>query len=115
MMGGLFLMRDRLVEVQTAVYDIVRVYQTKQELAGQVHMLESDSVANGLPAPERYAHYLRDSGGYALGGRDLSQDPWETPYTLSIDGNTYCVRSAGPDRQYGTEDDVFVEREVPKW
>jgi hypothetical protein len=80
-----------------------------------VHLIEADAVSNGLPAPERYSGYLRDSGGYTLGGRDMSQDPWETPYTLSIEGDTYSVRSAGPDKEYGTEDDVFITRSVPRW
>jgi hypothetical protein len=114
-MGGLFALRDQLVEAQTAIYDTIHVYQAKQEIAGQVHMMETDAIANGLPSPETYAHYLRDSGTYKLGGRDASQDPWETPYKLEMnEDGTYCIRSAGPDKQYGTEDDVTVVRDVPK-
>jgi general secretion pathway protein G len=47
-------------------------------------------------------------GPYLKGG--LKPDPWGTPYSygLQVDeaGNNYVVTSAGPDLQFGTEDDV---------
>ena len=49
---------------------------------------------------------------YLKGG--LKSDPWETPYDYSRDPDypdLYILRSAGPDRQLGTEDDI-VERSV---
>lgn len=47
---------------------------------------------------------------YLKGG--LKSDPWETPYDYSMDPDypgLYILRSAGPDKQLGTEDDI-VER-----
>jgi general secretion pathway protein G len=33
-------------------------------------------------------------------------DAWGTPFQLKFDGNKYEIRSAGPDRQMGTADDI---------
>lgn len=46
-------------------------------------------------------------GPYLRGG--LKPDPWGTPYSYSHDSDDatqYEVSSAGPDLQFGTEDDV---------
>ena len=45
-------------------------------------------------------------GPYLKGG--LKDDPWGTPYDYGRDPenpNHYVLRSAGPDKQFGTEDD----------
>lgn len=34
------------------------------------------------------------------------QDPWGTPYGLVVQGQTFRVVSAGPDGEFGTEDDL---------
>jgi hypothetical protein len=41
--------------------------------------------------------------------REYPADPWGTDYQAFArpDGNTFVVRSAGPDRVHGTRDDVF--------
>lgn len=36
-------------------------------------------------------------------------DSWGTGYRLEVRGQTLRVISAGPDRQFGTEDDLVVE------
>jgi general secretion pathway protein G len=49
---------------------------------------------------------------YLKGG--LKPDPWGTAYDYSMDTdspNHYILRSAGPDRQLGTDDDI-VEQSV---
>ncbi len=33
-------------------------------------------------------------------------DPWGTPYRLTPSGHGYAISSAGPDRVFGTADDV---------
>ncbi len=46
-------------------------------------------------------------GPYVKGG--LKNDPWGTPYAYGRDTDhpdRYTLRSAGPDRQLGTDDDV---------
>ena len=46
-------------------------------------------------------------GPYLKGG--LKPDPWDIPYAYSLDADDpsqYMLSSAGPDRQFGTEDDI---------
>lgn len=33
-------------------------------------------------------------------------DPWKTPYRIATAGTNIEVRSAGPDRKFGTADDI---------
>ncbi len=33
-------------------------------------------------------------------------DAWATPFQLKLSGNDFEIRSAGPDKQMGTEDDI---------
>jgi len=37
-------------------------------------------------------------------------DPWDVPWRISCEGRKVTVRSNGPDRQPGTEDDIQVPR-----
>lgn len=43
-------------------------------------------------------------GPYLKGG--VPSDQWGTPFSLSAQGNSYQVRSAGPDRAMNTGDDI---------
>ena len=48
-------------------------------------------------------------GSYLIGG--LKPDPWGTPYAYSRDPEGpehYSIRSAGPDGQLGSEDDISL-------
>jgi hypothetical protein len=47
------------------------------------------------------AEHVLDSGYNA-------KDAWGTPLELRCDGDEISGRSAGPDRRWGTEDDIFV-------
>lgn len=39
---------------------------------------------------------------------ELKNDPWDTPYVYTFEGEgEYTLSSAGPDRQPGTEDDIY--------
>jgi hypothetical protein len=37
---------------------------------------------------------------------ELILDPWDVPYKYSLEQSTYRIVSAGPDRQFGTADDI---------
>jgi Type II secretion system (T2SS), protein G len=40
--------------------------------------------------------------------RRSAADPWGTDYGFEIEGERPVVYSAGPDREYGTEDDIHA-------
>jgi hypothetical protein len=37
---------------------------------------------------------------------DIVEDPWGNPYVLNRKRDDICIRSLGPDRRAGTEDDI---------
>ncbi len=45
------------------------------------------------------------SGGI-LSSSTRTADPWERKFRISCDGEDVTVESAGPDRQWGTMDDI---------
>lgn len=53
---------------------------------------------------------LIDSSGdeepFLDGGEGALYDPWDTEYKLEVKGKKFVVISAGPDAQFGTEDDI---------
>lgn len=48
------------------------------------------------------------------GGEGALQDPWGNEYKLEIKGSRYWVVSAGPDGQFGTEDDIRSDKTAKK-
>ena len=53
-------------------------------------------------------HALR--GEWPDSWRDLrrgGRDPWGEEYVLEVDGNCAIVYSSGPDREPGTDDDIY--------
>ena len=62
---------------------------------------------NGLPL-DNFTKWL-DENMTEEGGkrtRDHTKDMWGTPYRLERRGNGFAVMSAGPDRAWGTADDI---------
>ncbi len=76
-------------------------------IAQAVAMHYTDSQQ--LPV-ENFGDFLRENMRTADGQppkRDPAIDPWETPYQLLQVNKGFQVRSAGPDKEYGTEDDLI--------
>jgi hypothetical protein len=47
---------------------------------------------------------LADDGELSAGAR--LHDSWGTPFVIACNGEDVTVRSAGPDRHFGTADDI---------
>ena len=47
-----------------------------------------------------------DDEPFLDGGEGALVDPWDTEYKLEVKGKKFVVISAGPDTQFGTEDDI---------
>ena len=92
------------------------VTRAKADLAGQLSLaldlFESDlgrypTQDEGLDALVENTGEPNWRGPYLK--TDLEPDPWGTPYQYELDGQAtgrYSLRSAGPDRQFGSEDDI---------
>jgi hypothetical protein len=66
-------------------------------------------LASGDKLPDAYSFedYLRKNFQTQRGSeRDISRDFWGTPYHLTTDDRGFEVISAGPDQQFGTDDDL---------
>lgn len=52
---------------------------------------------SNISDPSKWMQTLKEAPG---------NDPWEHPYEYKLNGDAYEIRSAGPDGQTGTEDDI---------
>ncbi|SRR5258705_11252 len=87
----------------------------KQELSSKSAQLDIDSFIDACE------QYQKDNGTLPAGpdglyGKDaylLKQrvlDPWGNRYKYAFATNRVAMESAGPDRQWGTDDDLRCER-----
>jgi hypothetical protein len=45
---------------------------------------------------------------HELSGNTRSKDPWDTDFQIDCTGVEPSVTSAGPDQDFGTEDDIRI-------
>jgi hypothetical protein len=78
---------------------------TQSEIGDVIRELLQDRNNGYLPPPQdEFQVYIqrRVEGGDGIDG-------WGTPYTLVADGDSVGVVSAGPDREFDTDDDIVVK------
>jgi len=109
-------------EQMTYLMNIVKITLTQHEVNSIVHTVYTDKVISNdgkLPYLSEYewAEYIKRQMQSKAEGRDTSKDLWITPYVVEevnlVPGRTgpgFTVRSAGPDKQYQTKDDVLGGR-----
>ena len=49
-------------------------------------------------------------GVFLEGGDGALVDPWDTEYKIEVKGKKFVIISAGPDAQFGTEDDIRSDK-----
>ncbi len=62
------------------------------------------------------------SGPYISGGvgngssssSDFDADGWQVAYQVSVSGDVWTLRSAGPDRAQGTADDIIIDVDITR-
>ncbi|WP_051276046.1 prepilin-type N-terminal cleavage/methylation domain-containing protein [Desulfovirgula thermocuniculi] len=99
-----------------------RVSRAMGDIASMRSVVEAWAANEGAgyyPAPDNSAaggvgQVLQARGIKWTGGADGVKDPWGTPYrygTADVNGvanQAYLIQSAGPDKQFGTADDVWA-------
>jgi general secretion pathway protein G len=77
------------------------------DMAVNVYEVESGRLPTSLEA------LIKNDGtpgwhGPYLKGTSIPDDAWDTPlkYTVAKGGRTFAIISAGPDKQFGTDDDL---------
>ncbi|HVE14726.1 MAG TPA: hypothetical protein VNI01_15125, partial [Elusimicrobiota bacterium] len=86
----------------------VRGVQASYDMANFDHKLsEFFETHGGVPKdiPEHLAHEITTRTG-----RDILKDPWGQPYYFQGMDDGFVIRSAGPDKSMGTEDDLYIVR-----
>jgi CRP-like cAMP-binding protein len=85
----------RSVGVQSEVNDIAKIMHLETSTGTSVN-------------PQNFTEFVRKSMKDQRGVRDTSLDLWQTPYRLVASGQSYKVVSAGPDKQFNTNDDIVA-------
>ena len=72
--------------------------------------ITSYMIAKKKSTPPTDLKVLIDDNGddppFLNGGEGALYDPWDTEFKLEVKGKRFVVISAGPDAQFGTEDDI---------
>lgn len=114
-------MIDRLIPIGLLAFGAIKgtdklkqFLGTTQEVSVQyeigeiVKILELDYLTlQSFPEPQEFSTFLRSSMKSKVKARDTSKDQWGNPYTLELKNGTAIVRSAGPDKQAGSADDIY--------
>jgi hypothetical protein len=102
------------------VQNIAKTVGTMVELNGIKKIIYIDFVIAhrdmASMSEDDWSSYIRQHMSSDDRTRDTSKDLWLTPYHVSIGrgygesgaSEDYAVRSAGPDRQYRTDDDIVA-------
>ncbi len=105
--GGIYQNRTAMRRAISPIVDMPKITGTREEVGRIVDSLSKEETLHGLPAPDDLGAYLRENTQSKTG--DASKDLWETPFRLEVTATSFAVRSAGPDREYETDDDVLME------
>jgi hypothetical protein len=103
--------RDKIAEVGTIakrLIDMPKTAATQATMGNIVGMMQSDFAEHELPEPGEFVAYVKS---HAVANADQAAvDGWGTE--LHLERSPDVIRSAGPDRIFGTPDDLVAE--LPK-
>jgi len=98
--------------------DVVGKVQTATtsglEVEGICDLVVSEFLEEGRLPADDFSKFLaaNTQTGKGQQTRDRSKDPWGTHYKLKVVTYGFEVLSAGPDAQWGTDDDIRATRSV---
>jgi len=110
MVGGGVANQDEIKEQIDKVTQIAKVVAVQREVDGISKMIYLQYITDEgyLPSERDFADYVRKNMKTKRGvERDTSIDFWENPYVFERDKDGFTVRSAGPDGDYDTDDDII--------
>lgn len=110
LVGGGVASKDKIsLQVEKVIHytEIVAVQSEINDLA-KIAYLDFTTDGRASLNIENFADYCRKNLLAKEGSnRDTSKDFWGTEYKLEISEKKFRIVSAGPDRQFGTDDDVI--------
>ncbi|CAK0769616.1 putative Type II secretion system core protein G [Gammaproteobacteria bacterium] len=97
---GFFENNAEILNASTEVNEIVRVIYIDYVISGR--------GLNSLPK-DLFSDYLRKRIKIDDSMRDPAKDPWLMSYRITVrPGDRYEIRSAGPDLEFNTNDDIIA-------
>ncbi len=112
LLGFFFQEQVKVVAEKAAQFShFPEVILTKNEMGGMTKELGSYIMLHKRP-PRSLRRYLNEKFAPENPTRDYSEDLWKTRYKLVRQNRVYFLLSAGPDRQFKTEDDISAEVRV---
>ena len=127
LLAGIFLFRNQLNTFFAAFLSGSPAEQTEQskpstikeftgKIAGMLVSMQMNDLSGRIELnyletgkyPLDFPAYLRESFLSANGKKDPAKDIWGTEYMLEPNEAGFCIRSAGMDREFGTNDDVVL-------
>ncbi len=94
--------------------NVIRYFERAKEKTARAQLtmieqaLELYRLENGRYPTTEEGIAILVKNGY-LKARQVPKDPWGSDYYYLSDGNVYTLKSSGPDRAPGTQDDVSLE------
>ena len=110
--AGVYKNSDKI----SRILNLATVAGVQIEMKSICKQIKLDSIDGTLPSvePAEFAKYLRANirSQDGQGNRDYSNDMWGMPYRLVIKDRIATVSSAGPDKVFGTSDDVRASTDL---
>lgn len=106
---GLLFSQDKLRAQWVKVVNTPRVISTQSEANDLMRAVQVHIAAGDRPKPEEFNEFCRRTLSVKDVKRDAALDAWSTPFGLVYDeaNKRVYVLSAGPDRAYNTQDDIY--------
>lgn len=89
---------------------VVKLSVSGTELGGiDKALLVYKHTTGDYPQEEQFRQFLSENL-LSRGGKDQGLDQWGSSYSYKRYSNGYRITTAGPDKRFGTEDDLYLER-----
>ena len=99
--------KDKLMDQYSKIINITQVVAVQSEVNDIAKMIYLDTIDQTAPTVEAFQEYVRKNMRTKVGqSRDTSLDFWGTAYKFERDPDRIVVMSAGPDKEFSTEDDI---------
>lgn len=110
--GGLYKNQDKFKKI----LDFYTIAGVQIEMSNICKVIQLDSIDGEAPSddPARFAEFIRQNikSQNGSGNRDFSKDMWGSSYKLELKKRVATVVSAGPDKKFGTEDDIRASTDL---
>lgn len=113
MIGGGYVERDKFQEAITGVEDIVKGAGTSSDMTNIVILITANS-ADQRPDPDTFCELVRRNMRSPVASKDVCDDFWNVPYTLTVGEHDFMVSSAGPDSEFDDDDDIVMAGDIPE-